>query len=149
MKYNWVHLIPEKKRHGNGKTCLHPTSCMITLVLCFPAPFVLNRLWFLLCTAKFIIWKSRCIHVFQSHLHSGVSLVSSIENDIINRVKADKMCLSVTNFRTFWIINRSFVSLSGNKLYFTFNWLAPHLYFISGCVDYVIALVLLCFGFVV
>ena len=81
---------------------------------------VFNRLWYVLCVSKFIIWKSRCIHVFQSHAHSSEEIQSLIINYIKQRVRADKCRLPKDEFEKVWTRKRSFVSLCGEKVYFKF-----------------------------
>ena len=79
---------------------------------------VFNRLWFILCACKWYIWKSRCIHVFQSILHPDHVFLSLIVKHIKGRVFADKLRLSDSKFRNMWIKNRSFVSIHNNNLVF-------------------------------
>ena len=79
-----------------------------------------NRLWFVLCVSKFIIWKSRCIHVFQYIVHPSDVILSLIVKQIKNRIRTDRWRFTKTKFYQVWISNRSFVSLRGERLDFKF-----------------------------
>ena len=81
---------------------------------------VFNRLWFVLCVAKFIIWKSRCIHVFQSILHPSDTIISFIVKEIKDRIKADRKRFSKAQFEKIWTGESSFVSLCGDNIRFKF-----------------------------
>ena len=79
---------------------------------------VFNRLWYFLCISKFIIWKCRCIHIFQSRLHSSDEIKSLIIKEVKQRIRADQKRLTVTKFSKVWIKKRSFVSIFEDKLSF-------------------------------
>ena len=76
-----------------------------------------KRLWYLFCTCKFVIWKSRCIHVFESQIHSSVYLLSSIRKRTSDRVLADKHRYSFKKFYSIWIKGHSFVHLKGKSIF--------------------------------
>ena len=50
---------------------------------------VLDRVWVILSTTKFVIWKSRCIHVFQHRYIPSSTIMSNIVKDVNLRVKLD------------------------------------------------------------
>ena len=90
----------------------------------FPKPCsstdVFNRIWYIFCASKFIMWKSRCVHVFQSKLHSSDAIIRMIVNHLKNRVHADKHRLSFTKFKSLWVDNKSFVFMVRDNLVFKF-----------------------------
>lgn len=79
---------------------------------------VLQRIWFLFCLSKFILWKSRCIHIFEGHEQSSSILLSKIVCKIKDRVRADRIRFKIDKFNKLWIHQSSFVSVCNNKLNF-------------------------------
>ena len=80
---------------------------------------VLRRIWFVFCVAKFTIWKSRCLHVFQKDVHSSKTIILSIIQTVKDRVKADYSRLSIDKFKEIWINKTSFVTLTNHGITFT------------------------------
>ena len=77
---------------------------------------VFNRMWYVFCVAKFFIWKSRCLHVFEAELNTADVIVSRIKSHISDRVNADRLRFSEEKFRRIWVCGRSFVYLNNNKV---------------------------------
>ena len=79
---------------------------------------IFNRIWYTFCICKFIVWKSRCIAVFQGTLKSGAQMKSDVINEIKLRVMADHSRLSSTRFFNLWVEGNSFVKIKNQKLVF-------------------------------
>ena len=83
---------------------------------------VFNRMWFVVCVTKLVLWRSRCLHVFESKLHPTNAIILAIINHIEGRVKADKQRYSDMKFDKVWISGNSFVSFRGGKLFFRLHY---------------------------
>ena len=90
-----------------------------------PAPRLsVHRLWFILCTAKFHIWKARSDKVFESRSMTDAVLLSVIKQYIRTRLYADFNRLSRKQFENSWLVGSSFVSLPGDPLILSSHMLA-------------------------
>ena len=79
---------------------------------------VFNRIWFIFCITKFVIWKSRCALVHESQPHSCTSILKSIIYRVKSRVETDFSRFSFIQFNSVWIDGKSFVNINANKLHF-------------------------------
>ena len=79
---------------------------------------IFKRIWFLFCLSKFILWKSRCIHVFEGHEQSSAMVLSKIVCEVKDRVRADRIRFKTDKFKKLWIHQSSYVSTCSNKLTF-------------------------------
>ena len=77
---------------------------------------VFERIWFVFCITKFVIWKCRCKIVFEGSRQG--SILSQIVANIRMRVRADFNRFSKTKFHTVWLDGNSFVHLHNNQLNF-------------------------------
>ena len=79
---------------------------------------VFIRMWFIFCITKFVIWKSRCLHVFESQVQTSTVLRSIIIREIKLRVEADRSRFYLSKFTNIWTDGSSFVKLDNGKLHF-------------------------------
>ena len=77
---------------------------------------IFDRIWFIICVAKFIVWKSRCLYIFESKFQSEKEILSIIINSIKIRVEADRTRFCDAKFRKLWTIGKSFVTVSNDQL---------------------------------
>ena len=78
---------------------------------------VFDRIWFVLCVTKFTLWKSRCIHVFQSKLQPTDVIISIIKKQIKDRIKADKVRYKNEKFKRVWLGRDSFVFTNQGEVF--------------------------------
>ena len=80
---------------------------------------VFDRLWFVFCITKFVIWKSRCVFVFQDVNQTVDVMRSTIVKEIKDRVWADRCRFSRRKFYKVWLKGNSFVKCVNENLIFT------------------------------
>ena len=79
---------------------------------------VFSKVWYVFCITKFILWKSRCLQVFESKYQSAPTILSIIITEIKTRVAADYKRFTKTKFDKVWVGNNSFVIMRDKKLKF-------------------------------
>ncbi|KAJ8035265.1 hypothetical protein HOLleu_22431 [Holothuria leucospilota] len=81
---------------------------------------VLKKLRFIFSVSKFMIWKYRCIHVFEGKHTPGHQIKMAITKEIKIRIQADHNRWPLSKFTKVWTLGRSFVTLNNKNLAFKF-----------------------------
>ena len=59
---------------------------------------VFNRIWFLFCVVKFVLWKSRCSYKYGDKFLTGSEIIPLITKEIKDRICADRCRFSTSKF---------------------------------------------------
>ena len=86
--------------------------------ICNISKLTSDRIRFIFCISKFIIWKSRCLQVFEDLNIPASQIMSNIVKEIKLRVKLDQYRYSIRKFDKLWIEGNSFVKRNDNVLMF-------------------------------
>ena len=62
---------------------------------------VFNRIWFMFCVVKFVLWKSRCSYKYEDKLLKDEEIISLITKEIKDRIWADRSGFRVLNVGKF------------------------------------------------
>ncbi len=77
-----------------------------------------DRILFIFVIAKFTIWKSRNLQIFEGKYLSSAQIMSSIVKEIKLRVQLDRHRFLKSKFHDLWVKGNSFVRVSSNHLLF-------------------------------